>query len=144
MRRLARAVVPTLMLLSSVSCATNTAQRMSRSPLTEDALTEGARAIHERVMALDTHVDIDPGNFRVDALNYSQRLSSQVDLTKMEVGGLDAVKTGWGRSRRRRLRTCPSRNQLDQQAREGKQERTRHPRLPRRRMHCLSQSAEPL
>lgn len=91
MRRLARAVVPTLMLLSSVSCATNTAQRMPGSPLTEDALTARARAIHERVMALDTHVDIDPGSFRVEGLNYSQRLSSQVDLTKMEVGGLDAV-----------------------------------------------------
>lgn len=42
-------------------------------------------------MALDTHVDIDPGSFVPGQLNYSQRLSSQVDLTKMEEGGLDAV-----------------------------------------------------
>ena len=54
-------------------------------------LATKARAIHERVMALDTHVDIDPGNFQVGTLNYSQRLATQVDLTKMEEGGLDAV-----------------------------------------------------
>src|SRR4051812_25276638 len=50
-----------------------------------------ARGIHERVMALDTHVDIDPGNFRVGELNYANRLNTQVDLTKMEEGGLDAI-----------------------------------------------------
>ena len=54
-------------------------------------LTAKARAIHDRVMTLDTHVDIEPYNFRVGELNYSQRLNTQVDLTKMEEGGLDAV-----------------------------------------------------
>ena len=51
-----------------------------------------ARAIHDRVMTLDTHVDISPANFRADTLNYSQRLPrTQVDLVKMEEGGLDAA-----------------------------------------------------
>ncbi|MBC7670779.1 MAG: membrane dipeptidase [Polaromonas sp.] len=42
-------------------------------------------------MTLDTHVDIDPANFQVGQLNYAGRLATQVDLTKMEDGGLDAV-----------------------------------------------------
>jgi membrane dipeptidase len=48
-----------------------------------------ARAIHERVIALDTHNDISPANFSLDR-NYTQRLDTQVNLPKMEAGGLDA------------------------------------------------------
>jgi membrane dipeptidase len=54
------------------------------------ALVARARAIHERVMTLDTHVDINPANFTQER-NYTQRLNTQVDLPKMEAGGLDAV-----------------------------------------------------
>lgn len=59
---------------------------------TEDAasLEARARAIHDRVIALDTHVDINPANFTPDR-NYTQRLGGKVDLVKMEEGGLDAV-----------------------------------------------------
>ncbi len=55
----------------------------------EDDLVARARAIHDRVMALDTHVDIpltfgtsehDPGN-----------AEAQVNLDSMEAGGLDAA-----------------------------------------------------
>ncbi|MGH7560077.1 MAG: membrane dipeptidase [Gemmatimonadales bacterium] len=56
----------------------------------DSALVAWARAIHDRVITLDTHVDINPGNF-TPARNYTQRLSTQVDLPKMEEGGLDAV-----------------------------------------------------
>jgi microsomal dipeptidase-like Zn-dependent dipeptidase len=52
--------------------------------------TAKARAIHDRVMTLDTHVDISPANFTTER-NYSTRQSTQVDLPKMEKGGLDAV-----------------------------------------------------
>ena len=52
--------------------------------------TARARAIHDRVMTLDTHVDIDLAQFTRE-LNYTTRLPSQVDLVKMEAGGLDAV-----------------------------------------------------
>jgi len=48
-----------------------------------------ARAIHERVIALDTHNDISPANFTLDR-NYTQRLDTQVNLPKMGEGGLDA------------------------------------------------------
>ena len=58
----------------------------------DPAMIARARAIHDRVMTLDTHVDISPANFRADTLNYSQRLPrTQVDLAKMEEGGLDAA-----------------------------------------------------
>ena len=56
------------------------------------ALLARARPIHERVMTLDTHVDINPANFRAEGPNYTQRLPrTQVDLAKMEEGGLDAA-----------------------------------------------------
>jgi membrane dipeptidase len=53
------------------------------------ALVEKARGIHDRVIALDTHDDIDPANFTSDK-NYTQRLDTQVNLPKMKEGGLDA------------------------------------------------------
>ena len=56
----------------------------------DSALVARARAIHDRVMTLDTHVDINPSNFTAER-NYTQRLPSQVNLPKMEEGGLDAV-----------------------------------------------------
>jgi membrane dipeptidase len=55
-----------------------------------DPLVERARGIHERVLTLDTHVDINPANF-TPARNYTQDLPTQVDLPRLEAGGLDAV-----------------------------------------------------
>jgi membrane dipeptidase len=49
-----------------------------------------ARAIHDRVITLDTHVDINPRDFTRER-NYTQRLDNQVNLPKMEEGGLDAA-----------------------------------------------------
>jgi membrane dipeptidase len=57
----------------------------------DSALVTKARAIHDRVIALDTHVDIDPHNFTADHPNYTDRLTTQVNLPKMLDGGLDAV-----------------------------------------------------
>ena len=54
------------------------------------ALLEKARGIHERVITLDTHVDINVANFTPDR-NYLQRLENQVNLPKMIDGGLDAA-----------------------------------------------------
>jgi len=51
---------------------------------------EQARDIHERVITLDTHADINTGNFTEDQ-NYTMDLSTQVTLPKMEEGGLDVV-----------------------------------------------------
>jgi membrane dipeptidase len=56
----------------------------------DPALVAKARAIHERVITLDTHDDIDPRNF-TKGRNYTQRLDNQVNLPKMEEGGLDVA-----------------------------------------------------
>ena len=53
------------------------------------ALIQKARAIHDRVIALDTHNDISPENFTRQK-NYTQRLDTQVNIPKMKEGGLDA------------------------------------------------------
>ncbi|HET9372960.1 MAG TPA: membrane dipeptidase, partial [Vicinamibacterales bacterium] len=54
----------------------------------EAALVARARAIHDRVITLDTHDDISPNNFRPEC-NYTMRLTTQVNLPKMKEGGLD-------------------------------------------------------
>ncbi len=53
------------------------------------ALVAKAKGIHERVITLDTHDDINPDNFTRQQ-NYTQRLETQVNLPKMVEGGLDA------------------------------------------------------
>ena len=58
-------------------------------PGAQQDLTARARAIHERVITLDTHNDIDPQTFTADC-NYTMRLTTQVNLPKMKEGGLDA------------------------------------------------------
>ena len=55
---------------------------------TDDALIAKARAIHERVITLDTHNDIEPAYFTATC-NYTERLTTQVNLPKMQEGGLD-------------------------------------------------------
>ncbi|MBO6575076.1 MAG: dipeptidase [Rhodothermales bacterium] len=71
----------------------------SENPESEDALVERARGIHERVITLDTHDDINVRNF-TEERNYTMDLETQVTLPKMREGGLDVawfiVYTGQG------------------------------------------------
>ena len=87
MRRHTRTALSSALLLAGAACANPNVM----AGISDEALIKVARPIHERVMTLDTHVDIDPGSFAPAQLNYAQRLNTQVDLTKMEEGGLDAV-----------------------------------------------------
>jgi membrane dipeptidase len=57
-------------------------------PRAQQDITARARAIHDRVITLDTHNDIDPQTF-TPACNYTMRLTTQVNLPKMREGGLD-------------------------------------------------------
>jgi len=57
-------------------------------PRAQQDITARARAIHDRVIALDTHNDIDPQTF-TPSCNYTMRLTTQVNLPKMKEGGLD-------------------------------------------------------
>ena len=52
------------------------------------ALIAKARGIHDRVIKLDTHNDIEPSNFTPEC-NYKMRLTSQVNLPKMVEGDMD-------------------------------------------------------
>jgi membrane dipeptidase len=54
----------------------------------DQALVARARAIHERVLTIDTHIDLEPEHFTADC-NYTRRLVTQVNLPKMRDGGLD-------------------------------------------------------
>jgi membrane dipeptidase len=65
-------------------------QAPPRKAASEDALVAKARAIHERVIALDTHNDINPANLTQLSRNYTTDLGNQVNLPKMRAGGLDA------------------------------------------------------
>lgn len=47
-----------------------------------------ARGIHDRVITLDTHNDINASNFTAER-NYTMDLGNQVNLPNMEAGGLD-------------------------------------------------------
>lgn len=58
--------------------------------MTEEELVEKVKGIHERVITLDTHCDINVANF-TDSVNYTQELNTQVNIPKMEQGGLDVA-----------------------------------------------------
>lgn len=65
----------------------------------EEALLAKAKKIHQNVITLDTHNDISVSNF-TDSINYSKDIDTQVNIPKMEKGGLDVtwlvVYTGQG------------------------------------------------
>lgn len=65
----------------------------------DDELMEKARRIHDKVITIDTHNDINVHNFTSET-NYTKDLDTQVNLPKMEEGGLDVtwliVYTGQG------------------------------------------------
>ena len=71
----------------------------SRPPENENNMRERALKIHESVITIDTHNDINVANFTADK-NYTQDLDTQVNLPKMIAGGLDVswliVYTGQG------------------------------------------------
>jgi membrane dipeptidase len=77
--------------IASIAVLASVAGVAAAQQANDPALEARARAIHDRVIALDTHVDIDPRNFTGTHPNYTDRLSTQVNLPKMFEGGLDAV-----------------------------------------------------
>lgn len=71
----------------------------SRPPESENSMSQRALKIHESVITIDTHNDINIANFTAEK-NYTQDLNTQVNLPKMITGGLDVswliVFTGQG------------------------------------------------
>ncbi len=59
-------------------------------PRISAALIEKARALHARLLTVDTHIDFEPGNL-VGERNYTERLDTQFNLPNMIDGGLAAL-----------------------------------------------------
>jgi len=80
-------------LFAIVAACTPASQQQPAPAVADDALIARARTIHEHVMTLDTHVDINPNQFNpADSVNFARGVPGrQVDLPKMEAGGYDAV-----------------------------------------------------
>ena len=78
-----KSILPLVVLLLISACS-----RANKNE--QDQLIDKARQIHQKVITLDTHCDINIKNF-TDSINYTQRLENQVNLPKMEEGGLDVA-----------------------------------------------------
>jgi membrane dipeptidase len=63
---------------------------LAQTSSAKSALLKHARAIHEKIITLDTHVDFSPADL-VGEQNYTLRLETQFNLPKMSDGGLDAL-----------------------------------------------------
>ena len=56
----------------------------------QKSLRVQAQQIHESILTIDTHNDININNFTAEK-NYTQRLETQINLPKMQEGGLDVT-----------------------------------------------------
>ena len=84
-RALPKTAVILLALITLNACKDNT-QKSTESE--EEQLIIKAKAIHKKVITLDTHCDINVENF-TDSINYTQDLDTQITLPKMKEGDLD-------------------------------------------------------
>ena len=55
-----------------------------------DEILDRAKEIHNRILVLDTHVDINVANFTTNN-NYTEDIGNQVNLPTMEAGGMDVA-----------------------------------------------------
>lgn len=91
-----------LFTLIIVSCKSTPEENVSNedNPMGySDEILNKAKEVHDRVLKLDTHVDINVKNF-TEEKNYNQELETQVNLPFMDAGDLDVawliVYTGQG------------------------------------------------
>lgn len=84
-----KSIILAAILILSIACKESTTEQPeTKTPMTEAEILAKAKEIHKNVMTLDTHCDINVKNF-TDSINYTQKLTSQVNLPKMQEGGLD-------------------------------------------------------
>src|SRR6185295_3011811 len=77
-------VLPGIALVAGIAVAV----QMGAQTPAETALVSKAKSIHNRVIKIDTHNDIDPREFTPEC-NYTMRLTTQVNLPKMIEGDMD-------------------------------------------------------
>ena len=78
----------TIVAAMAVSLIFSGPAQMSAQSQAEAALIAKAKGIHDRVIKLDTHNDINPNQFTPEC-NYTMRLTTQVNLPKMNEGDMD-------------------------------------------------------
>ena len=78
----------TIVAAIAVSLICSGPAQMSAQSQAEAALIAKAKGIHDRVIKLDTHNDINPSQFTPEC-NYTMRLTTQVNLPKMNEGDRD-------------------------------------------------------
>ena len=88
MKDIKRKLMIAITTASSVGLLFQITVRTSPAQTNDAALIAKAKDIHDRVLKLDTHNDIEPANFRADC-NYTMRLTTQVNLPKMIEGDMD-------------------------------------------------------
>ena len=88
-----------------MSAAGPRSSTLAQTNSAEEALVKKARAIHEKVITLDTHIDFLPADL-VGERNYTQRLDTQFNLPNMIDGGLNALSLVFmsARPEKRRIR----------------------------------------
>ncbi|MGH7845595.1 MAG: dipeptidase [Candidatus Binatia bacterium] len=79
-----------LTVVITMAAARPDSSTFAQTSFADQALVKKARAIHEKVITLDTHVDFSPAHLAGER-NYTQRLDTQFNLPKMIEGGLDAL-----------------------------------------------------
>ncbi len=82
--RTIQSILTPFILFGLISCQGNYASK------SEDELMKKAKEIHARILTIDTHDDIPP-TFATDEVDPGVDGSRQVDLPKMESGGLDVA-----------------------------------------------------
>ena len=82
--RTIQSILTPLILFGLISCQGNYASK------SEDELMKKAKEIHARILTIDTHDDIPP-TFATDEVDPGVDGNRQVDLPKMESGGLDVA-----------------------------------------------------
>jgi membrane dipeptidase len=81
--------VPLTLVVLSLGGGVGLVARQAAQP--DEALAKKARAIHERILTIDTHVDIGGADYATPKLDPGGPTSLKCDLPKMKAGGLDAV-----------------------------------------------------
>jgi len=76
-----------LVYLTTFAFLLSCAETAKKTDLSEDTRVQ---KIHEKVITIDTHDDINVKNFTASK-NYTQRLTTQVNIPKMKEGGLDVA-----------------------------------------------------
>mgnify|MGYP000347917621 CR=1 FL=1 len=75
-----------------VACAPESREvsASAEKEMAEAPKTVSPAELHKNLLTMDTHVDLDVSNFTAEH-NYTHDLQTQVDLGKLEQGGLDAI-----------------------------------------------------